>query len=234
MKNFNFILVILITCLAALIPQRVFAVIDYGCWGTINVYMNSTITVTAQYDIFNYPELQSKIKSITWTTDNDQNSSSGLGYEIVSQNGKTCVIKGATYTWDNDKLYCKMTYGQTDYIAYYNIKTISKGHLTLQANPTSGTVSPGTKVKLTCNQPDATIFYTIDGTNPVYDSSSYLPVKGYLYTSTGITIDKALTIKAFAAKAGYTHEIQTFNYQVSKVPVRSITLNKKKHVIANN
>ncbi len=98
MKNYNFILVILITCLAALIPQRVFAVIDYGCWGTINVYMNSTITVTAQYDIFNYPELQSKIKSITWTTDKDYNSSSGLGYEIVSQNGKTCVIKGATYT----------------------------------------------------------------------------------------------------------------------------------------
>ncbi len=220
---FNYILAGLLF-LTMFIPTKVLAVIDYGCWGTITVYLLENTTVTAQYDIPSGYEW--KVKSMVWSSNNYSDSNYGDSYEIISQNGKTCVIRGASYEFTG-KLYCKMKYGDTDYIAYYNVKSTSRGKLTISSNPTGGTVSKGSKIILDCNISGASIFYTTDGSNPRYNSETFQPVNGSLYTSSGITINKTTTIKAFAAKKGYTcSDYGTWTYTVI-IPVESITLDNK-------
>ncbi len=210
--------------LALLMPITAVAQIDYGCWGTITVYLLETTTVTSQYDIPSGYEW--KVKSMVWSSEKYSDSPYGDSYEIISQNGKTCEIKGRSFA-SSGKLYCKMKYGETDYIAYYNVNAISKGNLSISANPSGGTVSAGTKVYLTCNEVSgASIFYTTDGTDPIYNSNTFQPVNGSLYNSSGITINQTTTLKAFAAKKGYTSsQTNTWQYTVN-VLVTSITLNK--------
>ena len=209
--------------LTMLLPTTTLAQIDYGCWGTINVYLLNTTTVTSQYNIPSGYEW--KVKSMVWSAEKYSDSPYGDSYEITSQNGKTCVIKGRSFP-SNGKLYCKMKYGDTDYMAYYNVNAISMGNLTIAANPSGGTVNAGTKVYLTCNESGASIFYTTDGTDPIYNSSTFQPTNGSLYNSSGITINQTTTIKAFAAKKGYKSSSNgTWTFTVNQL-VTSITLNK--------
>ena len=162
---------------------------------------------------------------MVWSAEKYSDSPYGDSYEITSQNGKTCVIKGRSFT-SSGKLYCKMKYGDTDYIAYYKVNAISMGNLTIEANPSGGTVNAGTKVYLTCNESGASIFYTTDGTNPIYNSNTFQPTNGLLYNSSGITINQTTTIKAFAAKRGYeSSSYGTWTFTVIQL-VTSITLNK--------
>lgn len=82
-----------------------------------------------------------------------------------------------------------------------------EGQVTLSANPVSGTALPenGT-VTLSSNPADATIYYTLDGTNPVVGTS---PTYSTPIPLTGDT----LTIKAIAVKAGMNDSaVATFTY----------------------
>ncbi|MFC9600839.1 chitobiase/beta-hexosaminidase C-terminal domain-containing protein [Peribacillus butanolivorans] len=78
----------------------------------------------------------------------------------------------------------------------------------VKASPASGTVAPGTAVTLSTETPDATVYYTTDGTKPTETSTKY----------TGpITINEAVSIKAIAVKAGLDiSEISSFNYTIQK------------------
>ena len=58
-----------------------------------------------------------------------------------------------------------------------------------------GEVEEGTTVTISCATDGATIYYTADGNEPTTSSAVY---------SGAITVDKAMTIMAFAAKDGYT------------------------------
>lgn len=58
-----------------------------------------------------------------------------------------------------------------------------------------GEVEEGTTVTISCATSGATIYYTTDGNEPTTSSAVY---------SGAITVNKAMTIKAFAAKDGYT------------------------------
>ena len=71
--------------------------------------------------------------------------------------------------------------------------------LTLSANPSGGQVEKGTKVILTAKATGSTvsadIYYTTNGTTPTKYSTKY--------TTSGITINEACTLKAIAYKDGY-------------------------------
>ena len=85
---------------------------------------------------------------------------------------------------------------------------------------TGGEVEEGTKVTISCATEGATVYYTTDGTEPTTSSAVY---------SGAITVNKAMTIKAVAAKNGYytNSEVASASFtikarEVVKTPVFSI------------
>lgn len=92
---------------------------------------------------------------------------------------------------------------------------------TVVATPSAGAVASGTTVALTCATDEATIYYTLDGSEPTVSSNVY---------STPITINVATTIKAFAAKSGKTSSaVKTYAYTIIQgsiaAEVESFTVN---------
>jgi hypothetical protein len=78
------------------------------------------------------------------------------------------------------------------------------------ANPPAGAVTSGTKVTLTTTTSGADIHYTTNGTTPTTSSAKY---------GSPIAINKAITIKAIAVKAGMTNsDILTAAYTVKTTP----------------
>ena len=74
-------------------------------------------------------------------------------------------------------------------------------------SPVAGAVAAGTNVAISTATEGATIYYTIDGTEPTTSSSIY---------SAPITIDAAKTIKAFAVKDGYPNsDVATASYTIA-------------------
>lgn len=79
---------------------------------------------------------------------------------------------------------------------------------TVKASLPSGAIASGTKITLTTATEGATIYYTTDGKNPTTSSTAY--------TSAGITVSKAETIKAIATKSGYVNSaVSTFTYTLA-------------------
>ncbi|WP_027954930.1 cell wall-binding repeat-containing protein [Halobacillus kuroshimensis] len=74
------------------------------------------------------------------------------------------------------------------------------------ASPSSGSVVKGAEIKLRTAQPDASIYYTMDGSDPTKESTAY----------TGpITLNEDTTIKAVVIKdSGEVSETASFSYEV--------------------
>lgn len=83
---------------------------------------------------------------------------------------------------------------------------------TVKASPAAGEVYAGTKVTLTTATPSAIIYYTTDGSEPTTESTVY-------DASSGIVINDATTIKAFATAADLDNsEVATFAYTIKTAP----------------
>lgn len=121
------------------------------------------------------------------------------GTDVVSityQNSEQCFIAAKKVGFA--RVVCQMYYyGDIDY-SYYDVYVETDGKLTLTASETGKTLSPGesVNVKLSSNQTDAKIYYTLNGNTP---SASSTP-----YTSAGITINSACTLSAIAIKDRWT------------------------------
>ena len=75
-------------------------------------------------------------------------------------------------------------------------------------------VEKGTVIHLTCDVPDANIWYTTNGKDPGADYNNEHYNYTYLYSG-GITITRSTVIKAFAIRKGYIDsEMATFEYEV--------------------
>ncbi|KPN95198.1 chitobiase/beta-hexosaminidase C-terminal domain-containing protein [Lysinibacillus sp. ZYM-1] len=99
---------------------------------------------------------------------------------------------------------------------------------TIKASPATGEVYAGTKVTLSTNTPNATIYYTIDGSEPSTASEVY-------DAAAGIVVNEALTIKAFAIATGLDDsEMASFHYAVKNEPTAiSITEARNKEIGQN-
>lgn len=183
---------------------------DYGSWGTINIEVGETKTVYSDITAPN-PD---KLVSVIWSDYNQ------YGYEITSQSGSSCTIKGS-FEVSGKKLWCLWKYGNSTYKAYYtvNVNESSKETLSLSAEPNGGKINKGTKVYLSASSSGATIYYTTNGNAPTTSSNTY--------SSSGISINNSCTLKAFAKKSGYNDSpIMTWVYTVEEsIPVQSISLN---------
>lgn len=76
-------------------------------------------------------------------------------------------------------------------------------------NPAAGAVAAGTAVEISCATADATIHYTIDGTEPTAASAVY---------TDAIVVNEAMTIKAIAVKEGMSDSaVATAEYTIAVV-----------------
>ena len=162
---------------------------DHGCWGTINIEVGETKTLNSQFYIAD----PSKLSYMIW----EEYLSAGF-VKVVSDNQTSCIIEGMK-SGTGKQLWCLAKYNDQIYRAHYLINITSKGKLNLSASPAGGKVVKGTKVYLTADQPGADIYYEINGW-PTTSSTKY--------TSDGITIDGACTLRAFAKKRGYDNSEQ--------------------------
>lgn len=119
----------------------------------------------------------------------------------------------------------------------YQLKTLSAESFQLVSNyeptqvgnikalPATGEVYAGTKVTLSTDTPNATIYYTIDGSEPTTASEVY-------DAAAGIVVNEAMTIKAFATATGLNDsEVASFNFTVKEEPtVISITEARNKEI----
>lgn len=91
------------------------------------------------------------------------------------------------------------------------VKAFYRKAETPAANPKGGFVAAGTSVSLATNTSSASIYYTVDGSTPT--------VANAVYYTAPITIDKTLTIKAIAVKAGIADsEVMSESYTVDTTP----------------
>ena len=81
-------------------------------------------------------------------------------------------------------------------------------------SPAAGTYNVAQNVTISCATAGATIYYTVDGTEPTTSSAVY---------ESAITVSETATLKAFAVKAGMLNsEVSTATYTI--VPLYSITV----------
>lgn len=80
-----------------------------------------------------------------------------------------------------------------------------------QASPQSGAVASGTEITLTCATTGASIYYTLDGTDPTTSSKVYSDTaKPVINGEAGATV----TLKAIAEKDGVSSAVQTLTYTI--------------------
>ena len=107
---------------------------------------------------------------------------------------------------------CDYTYSAVA-TANFTIKAPAVKVATPTFSPNGGEVEEGTAVEITCATEGAAIYYTTDGTTPTASSAVY---------SGAITVNKAMTIKAIAAKEG--------NYTNSEVVSAAFTIKAREVV----
>ena len=191
---------------------------DGGSWGNKSLYPGETMTLEMPRDNNSvFANGKANLVDYEWWYDGDGGRILGRASAPYNK----CTIWGETpNTDDKVKLYLSYThysdgYSSVKYHVYYfnvNVKTPTKGYLTLTADPEGESVNEGTVVKLSTNVSDADIYYTTDTwSDPTPNSTKY--------TSTGITINSNTTLKARAMKSGYyMSDILEVTYTI-KIPV---------------
>ena len=126
------------------------------------------------------------------------NQETGMGYLKVKgkSEGKNMIIA--------------LPYGNQKLNIIWEVNVGQSEKIILKANPSGGEVTAGTKVYLsTTNVSGCDIYYTLNGNPP---SKSSTP-----YTSSGITITSACTLKAIAYKSGYEDsDVLTATYTIKE------------------
>jgi hypothetical protein len=125
--------------------------------------------------------------TIRYTTDGSEPSSTSTTYSSPISVGATTTIKAKAFKS-----------GMTDSAtatAVYTISMSPETVITPTFSPTSGSYASAQSVTLNCNTTDATIRYTIDGSEPTASSTIY---------SSPISVGVTTTIKAKAFKSGMT------------------------------
>ena len=158
------------------------------------------------------------------------------GYQITGPNGNSIFIPGDGSIWtssissnDEDRaryFYIHLIYNSMGIESLFRFKglfvravteasgSVINPKLVLSASPSSGQVSAGTKVTLTAKADGSTvsgcdIYYTLNGSTPTKSSTKY--------TSSGITINSACTLKAIVYKSGYSDsDVLTEKYTIKE------------------
>lgn len=120
--------------------------------------------------------------------------------------------------------YATSNAGGTDYVfdllVFKSTSSSEPGTVAApQASPQAGAVASGTEITLTCATTGASIYYTLDGTDPTTSSKLYSDTaKPVINGEAGATV----TLKAIAEKDGVSSAVQTVEYTIkaeSEAPI---------------
>lgn len=106
-----------------------------------------------------------------------------------------------------------------DLLVFKSSSVVTQTVAAPQANPQAGQVTDGTQITLTCATSGASIYYTLDGTEPT--SSSTLYSDSSKPTITG-NVGTEVTLKAIAARDEVSSVVQTLKYTIkaeSEAPI---------------
>lgn len=112
--------------------------------------------------------------------------------------------------------YATSNAGGTDYVfdllVFKSTSSSEPGTVAApQASPQAGAVASGTEITLTCATTGASIYYTLDGTDPTTSSKLYSDTaKPVINGEAGATV----TLKAIAEKDGVSSAVQTLTYTI--------------------
>ena len=175
--------------------------------GTIeNQYVTG---VVSQIDSYN-----STYKSITYWISVDGTTTSqlevysgkglnGAGFSSISDLalGDIVVVSGTL------KKYVDGTTITPEFTSNSQLFSLTKKVVTPSFSPAAGAVAANTEVTISTTTEGATIYYTTNGSTPTTSSNVY---------SAPITIDAAMTIKAFAVKTGHPDsDVATASYTIA-------------------
>lgn len=169
-----------------------------GCTGNITIY--------AKWEIDQY--------TITYVLDGGRNHEDNPAtYTILDRiTLKDATKEGFTFKgWYDDPKNLKsrvsaINVGSSGDRTLYAVWDGGTTEAPIASIENGSTVKPGTRLFLKSATPGARIFYTLDGTEPTEMSSPY---------SSGIVIDRDLTVKAVAVKMnGVLSEVAVFTYSI--------------------
>jgi len=135
----------------------------------------------------------------------DTLNTAGMVVTATYSDNKTAAVTGYTTSGFDSATTGEKTVTVTyqDKTATFTVTVSADAASTPAASPAAGTYIMAQNVTLTTTATDATIYYTLDGTEPSASSTPY---------STAITISTTTTLKAIAVKAGGESEILTATY----------------------
>ena len=146
-------------------------------------------------------------KTVKWTSGTPSvatvDETTGL---VTAKSAGTATITCSATDGSNVTATCSIT-----------VNAATKPKLSLSASPSGGSVESGTKVYLTASANGSTvsgadIYYTTNNTEPTKNSKKY--------TSSGISITQAYTLKAIAYKDGYEDsDVGSWSYTIKSSTV---------------
>ncbi len=140
---------------------------------------NISVTTTTGSATFTLKS-DSKNAKIYYTTNGSDPTTSSTKYSKSVKVTKSCEVRAVA-----------VESGEYSPVGYYTV-TVTKARVN---TPTfkSTNVEGGKKITISCS--GATIYYTLDGTNPTTNSTRY--------TSSGVTVAESCVIKAIGVRSGY-------------------------------
>ncbi|WP_226580912.1 cell wall-binding repeat-containing protein [Halobacillus litoralis] len=133
----------------------------------------------------------------------DYTAEDDTGEFLITPQAELDLEAGTTY----EQLQGVVTYSFNEYrLVPREQSDIVEKIFSVTASPASGQIVRGSEVTLQTAQPDAAIYYTMDGSEPTSGSTEY---------TSPITVDEDATIKSVVVKdGGETSEVFTFSYEV--------------------
>jgi len=162
--------------------------------GLLRVYADNTLT-------FSVPE-GSTISEIKFTQGSDKFTSSNSKVSVGNWNAADAIWTGEA----NEVIITKLNKGRVE-ISKIEV-SYTKGEAPTVSKPTfsiaSGWVATGTEVTISCETEGASIYYTLDDTEPTAESTLY---------EGAIAINNDVTLKAIAAKDGISSSVVSEDYK---------------------
>lgn len=149
--------------------------------------------------------LNSGANMVYYTTDGTEPTKSSKLYSDPILINKTTVLKAIAISED----------GEASDIVSFLYTAAPKAETPTSDQKDADVLEPGTKVLLDSKTRNATIYYTVDGTEPALERLDSLMV----YEHEGIEINRSVTIKAVAYREDLQlSDIATWNYFVDVIP----------------